>query len=241
VDGLRLFEIGRRYLRAGNDGSGAVSDERITLGLVLAGEKRARGWQDGKAASFDAYDAKAEALALLAEAGAPSENLLVSGDAGPQFHPGQSGTLRLGPKLVLARFGMLHPQTARQFDLDGPIALAELYLDAIPAKRGVSGFARKPYAPPPLQPVRRDFAFLVPVGLSAADLIRAIRGADKTNIVAARIFDDFRGPGVAEGHKSLAVEVVLQPVERSYAEADLKAIAEKVSAAATKLGATLRG
>lgn len=235
--GLRLFELGRRYLR----GEGGHSDERLTLGVVLAGEKTARGWATGKAASFDAFDAKAEALALLAEAGAPVDNLQVMGEAGAQFHPGQSATLRLGPKTVLARFGMLHPALLKQFDVDGPVAAVELFLDAIPAKRGPSGFARTAYAPPALQAVTRDFAFLVDAGLPASDLVRAVKGADKANIVAVRLFDDFRGQGVPEGQKSLAVEVTLQPADKSYAEADLKAIAEAVTAAAAKLGAVLRG
>jgi len=234
---LRLFELGRRYLR----GEGGHSDERLTLGVVLAGEKTARGWATGKAALFDAFDAKAEALALLAEAGAPVDNLQVMGEAGAQFHPGQSATLRLGPRTVLARFGMLHPALLKQFDVDGPVAAVELFLDAIPAKRGASGFARAAYAPPPLQAVTRDFAFLVDAKLAAGDLVRAVKGADKANIVAARLFDDFRGQGVPEGQKSLAVEVTMQPAEKSYTEADLKAIADAVTAAAGKLGAVLRG
>ncbi|MBV1689847.1 phenylalanine--tRNA ligase subunit beta [Novosphingobium sp. G106] len=235
--GLRLFEIGRRYLR----GEGGASDERLSLAVILAGEKTPRGWATGRPASFDAFDAKAEALALLAEAGAPVDNLQVMGEAGPQFHPGQSGTLRLGPKTVLARFGMLHPAVAKQFDIDASVAVAELFLDAIPGKRGAATFARAHYAPPALQAVTRDFAFLVPADLPAGDLVRTIKGADKANIVAARLFDDFRGQGVPEGQKSLAIEVTLQPGEKTYAEADLKAIAEKVTAAAAKLGATLRG
>jgi phenylalanyl-tRNA synthetase beta chain len=178
---------------------------------------------------------------LLAEAGAPVDKLQVMGEAGSQFHPGQSGTLRLGPKTVLARFGMLHPATAKLFDIDGPVALAELFLDAIPAPKGAGGFARTAYAPPALQAVTRDFAFLVPLALPAGDLVRTVQGADKANIVAARLFDDFRGAGVPEGSKSLAVEITLQPGEKSYAEADLKAITDKVTAAAAKLGATLRG
>ena len=237
ADGLRLFELGRRYLR----GTSGHSDERLTLGVVLAGEKAPRGWATGKAASFDAFDAKAEALALLAEAGAPVENLQVMGEAGSQFHPGQSATLRLGPKTILARFGMLHPALLKQFDVDGPVAAVELFLDAIPAKRGAVGFARAAYAPPALQSVTRDFAFLVDAKLPAGDLVRAIKGADKANIVAARLFDDFRGQGVPEGQKSVAVEVTLQPTEKSYAEADLKAIADAITAAAGKLGAVLRG
>ncbi|MDE2619592.1 MAG: phenylalanine--tRNA ligase subunit beta [Sphingomonadales bacterium] len=233
---LRLFEIGRRYLR----GADGASDERLTLGVVLAGDKAPRSWATGKALPFDAFDAKAEAMALLAEAGAPVENLQVMGEAGGQFHPGQSATLRLGPKTVLARFGLLHPATAKAFDLDGPVAVVELFLDAIPGKRGAGGFARSAYAPPALQPVTRDFAFLVPAEKPAGDLVRAVRGADKANIVAARLFDDFRGQGVPEGHRSLAIEVTLQPQDKSYGEAELKAIADRVTAAAAKLGATLR-
>lgn len=234
---LRLFEIGRRYLR----GENGASDERLSLCVVLAGDKTPRGWASGKAAAFDAFDAKAEAMALLAEAGAPVDNLQVMGEAGPQFHPGQSATLRLGPKTVLARFGMIHPATAKAFDIDVPVAMVELFLDAIPAKRGAASFARAAYAPLALQSVTRDFAFLVGAEVPAGDLIRLVKGADKANIVAARLFDDFRGQGVPEGQKSLAVEVTLQPQDKSYAEEDLKAIAERVTAAAIKLGAVLRG
>jgi phenylalanyl-tRNA synthetase beta chain len=232
---VRLFEIGRRYFRK-DDGA---SDERPTLGLLLGGEKTARGWSSGKAARFDAFDAKAEVLALLEAAGAPTDNLQVMGDAGDHYHPGQSATLRLGPKTVLAAFGMLHPATAKAFDLDGPVAVAEIYLDAIPAKRA-TGFMRAPFNPPALQAVTRDFAFLAPQGLVAGDLVRAVKGADKAHIVAARLFDRFVGAGVPEGQVSLAVEVVLQPAEKSFTDSDLKAISDAVVAAAAKLGAVLR-
>lgn len=224
---VRLFEIGRRYL---------ADAERATLGVVLAGDRRPRGWREGKAAGFDAYDAKAEALALLAAAGAPVDNLQVMGEAGDAWHPGQSGTLRLGPKTVLAAFGMVHPTVLKAFDLDGAVAGVELYLDAIPAKRQ-AGFMRPAYTPPALQAVRRDFAFLVPDALAADALVRAVRGADKTAIVAARVFDRF----VKDGETSLAIEIVLQPATASFTEVELKAIADKVVAAAAKQGATLRG
>ena len=141
---------------------------------------------------------------------------------------------------MLARFGMLHPALLKHFDIDAPVAAVELFLGAIPAKRS-SGFARTDYAPPALQAVTRDFAFLVDVALPAGDLVRAVRFADKANIVGARLFDDFRGAGVPEGQKSLAIEVTLQPGDKSFNEAELKAIAERVTAAAAKLGAVLRG
>ena len=238
--GSRLFEIGRRYFR----GEGGASDEKPTLGVVLAGEKVSRGWASGKAAGFDAFDAKAEALALLEAAGAPVANLMVMGEAGDQFHPGQSGTLRLGPKNVLARFGALHPATLKAFDIDGPVMAVEIFLDAIPApkkKAQGGGFARPHYAPPALQAVTRDFAFLVPSDLAAGDLLRAVNGADKKAIVDARIFDLFEGPGVPEGRKSIALEVTLQPGEKSFTDEELKAISDKIVASAAKQGAELRG
>ncbi|WP_416830347.1 MAG: phenylalanine--tRNA ligase subunit beta [Erythrobacter sp.] len=237
ADTTRLFELGRRYFRA-KDG---MSDERPTLGVVLAGEKAQRGWATGRAVAFDAYDAKAAAITLLEAAGAPVANLMVMGEAGDQFHPGQSATLRLGPKNVLARFGMLHPATLKTFDMDGPVAAVELFLDAIPAKKGGASFARPGFTPPALQPVSRDFAFVVDADLAAEDLLKAVRGSDKANITAARVFDVFTGGNLPEGKKSLAIEVTLQPQEKSFKDAELKGIADNVIAAAAKLGAELRG
>jgi len=237
ASGARLFEIGRRYFR----GDGGASDERPTLGVILAGEKTPRGWAQGKATAFDAFDAKAEAVALLEAAGAPVDNLMVMGEAGAQFHPGQSATLRLGPKTVLARFGALHPATLKAFDIDGPVMAVEIFLDAVPAKKGGGGFARATYSPPALQALSRDYAFLVPSNLATGELVKAVRGAEKQAIVSARVFDVFAGQGVPEGKKSVAVEVVLQPGDKSFTDAEIKAISDKVVAAAAKQGAELRG
>jgi phenylalanyl-tRNA synthetase beta chain len=228
---IRLFEIGRRYLEDG---------EHPTLVCVLAGDKERRGWASGKATTFDAYDAKAICLELLEAAGAPVSNLMVMGEAGDAYHPGQSATLRLGPKNVIAGFGMIHPSMLKAYDIDVPVAAMGIHLDAIPAKKNAS-FARSSFAPPALQAVTRDFAFLVPTELAASDLVRAVKGADKINIGDARVFDVFAGQGVPEGKKSVAVEVTLQPQEKSYKDADLKAISDAVVASAGKQGAELRG
>ena len=82
-----------------------------------------------------------------------------------------------------------------------------------------------------------DFAFTVPAGLTADALTRAVKGADKAAITGARVFDLFERDGVT----SMAVEVTLQPSDKSFTDADLKAIADAVVAAAAKLGASLRG
>ena len=223
---IRLFEVGRRYLANG---------ESATVGLVLAGDKSPRGWQSGKAQGFDPFDAKAEVLALLEAAGAPVANLQLSMNAGDTWHPGRSATLGLG-KTVLAAFGELHPRIAKALDAPNGTVAAEIYLDVIPAPRS-NERARAAYTPPPLQAVSRDFAFLVPADVAADALVRAIRGADKTAITDARLFDRYEGAGGL----SLAVEVTLQPGEKSFTEAEIAGISQRIVAAAARLGAQLRG
>ncbi|HEX8642613.1 MAG TPA: phenylalanine--tRNA ligase subunit beta [Allosphingosinicella sp.] len=232
AESVRLFEVGRRYLADG---------ERPTMGIVLAGEPGPRDWRSRRAAGFDAFDAKAEALAILAAAGAPADNLQALGPASSVYHPGRSARLSLGPKNALAEFGELHPATLKAFDLSGPVVAAEIFLDAVPQRRRGAGRRRAAFAPPALQAVKRDFAFLVPEELEADRLVRAVRGADGQAIAAARLFDLFTGAGVPEGRKSLAVEVTLQPGVKSFTEEELQAVADRIVAAAEKLGATLRG
>jgi phenylalanyl-tRNA synthetase beta chain len=223
---IRLFEIGRRYL---------ADAEHPTLTLLLAGERTSRSWQSGKAKGFDAFDAKAEALALLDAAGAPVANFQVLPDAGPTWHPGRSARLGLGPKAIVASFGELHPRLLKELDAPEGTVAAELYLDAIPASRA-TGRARSAYAPPALQAVTRDFAFLVPTDLPADNLVRAIRGADKAAIASARLFDRFE---TSDG-LSLAVEVTLQPADKTFTDGQIDEISKRIIAAAEKLGARLR-
>jgi phenylalanyl-tRNA synthetase beta chain len=223
---IRLFEVGRRYLAEG---------EKPTVGLLLAGNAGPRGWQDGKSKGFDAYDVKGEVLALLEAAGAPVASLQLTMNAGPTWHPGRSATLGLG-KAVLAAFGELHPRIAKALDAPVGIVAAELYLDAIPAPRGKER-ARAAFAPPTLQPLSRDFAFIVPADLAADALVRAIRGADKALIAAVRVFDRYEG----EQGLSLALEVMLQPIDKTLTDAEIGEVSTRIVAAAAKLGAMLRG
>jgi phenylalanyl-tRNA synthetase beta chain len=224
---VRLFEIGRRYL---------ADSERPTLAFLLAGDRTPRDWQTGKAQAFNPFDAKREALALLDAAGAPTDNLQVFPDAGPTWHPGRSATLRLGPKTVVAAFGELHPRLQKELDAPAGAVAAEIFLDAIPVSRS-SGYARPAFAPPVLQAITRDFAFLVPADLSADSLARAIRGADKAAITGVRLFDRYEtGEGL-----SLAFEVTLQPAEKSFTDEQIGEISKRIVAAAEKLDVHLRG
>lgn len=229
---VRLFEIGQRYLATG---------EAPTLALIAAGNRSGRHWSSGKASRFDVFDAKGEALALLASIGVPTDRVQVSADAPDWFHPGRSGVIRLGPKQPLAVFGEVHPAVLKTLDAKGPLVAVELYADGAPWPKAAAKRARPVYAPPSLQPVERDYAFVVADDVDAARLITAVRGADKALISAVTVFDVFTGDGVPEGAKSVAMAVTLQPVDRTLTDQDLEALSAKVIAAAAKAcGAVLR-
>jgi phenylalanyl-tRNA synthetase beta chain len=228
AEGTRLFEIGRRYL---------ADAEPLTLGIAhrrLAGPPLAAR----RAAQPTGMMPRPRRWRCSLPPARRSTTSRSPSPAGASLPPRPLRAADAG-QAVLAQFGELHPRTLRAFDLDGGAAAAELYLDALPARRG-SGRARPAYAPPALQPVRRDFAFLLPEAVEADRLLRAVRGADKAAITSVALFDVFTGAGVAQGEKSLAVEVVLQPSERSFSHEELTAISDRIVAAAAKLGARLR-
>jgi phenylalanyl-tRNA synthetase beta chain len=141
--------------------------------------------------------------------------------------------------MILAEFGELHPALASRLDMNVPTMVGQIYLDVIPQHKG-SSRTRSAYTPPQLQAVRRDFAFLAPLALQSDDLIRAVRSSDKDYIADVRLFDVFTGKGVAEGEKSLALEVILQPLLKSFTEEELRGLSEKIVQSAQKLGVRLR-
>ena len=228
---LALFEIGPQY----HDDTPA-GQATVAAGL-RHGRTGPRHWQ-GRDAPVDAFLAKADALAALAAAGAPADNLQASADPPAWYHPGRAGTLRLGPK-PLAHFGEIHPAIGEFYGLKGPAVAFEVLLDAVPPPR--AGRARPPLKLSPFQPVERDYAFLVPADLPAETLLRAARGVDKRLVAEVRLFDVYAGAGLPEGRKSLAVTIVLQPVEATLTEEAIEAFSQKlVAQVARATGGELR-
>jgi phenylalanyl-tRNA synthetase beta chain len=175
--------------------------------------------------------AKAHVLAVLAAAGVAAESLSVTADAPAHYHPGRSGVVRQGPKIVLAYFGALHPSVLAALDLDMPACGFEIMLDAVPdAKRR----RRAPPALSSLQPLRRDFAFVIKTSVGAETVLRAARSASRSLVEDVRLFDVFTGGGLAEDEKSLAIEVVLQPRERTLTDQEIEAACASIVAAVCK-------
>lgn len=222
---VALFEVGGVFHNDEPTGQKrcAAGIRRGTAGLTGAG----RNWQNN-ADAVGVFDAKADALAVLEACGMDSSNLQIVAGGPSWYHPGRSGTIQLGPKIVLATFGEIHPLTLETVDVSGPMCGFEVWLDAIPQPRKKATKTKLPLNVSSLQAVHRDFAFVVEHDTQAAALVRAIVGSDKKLITNVQIFDLFEGPSLGEGKKSIAVEITLQPVNKTLTDEEIDAVSTKI-------------
>jgi len=230
-----LFEVGPQYADISPEGQAMVAAG------VRRGQVGDRHWSR-PLRTVDAFDAKADALAVLAAVGAPVASAQVVAEAPPWYHPGRSGSIRLGPKTVLARFGEIHPGVLDAVDAGGPAVGFEVMLDAVPLPKARASRTRPKLQVSDLPAVQRDFAFVVDDTVAAAAILRAAQGADKTLITEVGVFDVYAGEGIEPGQKSVAITVRLEPTERTLTDPEIDAVADRIVAAVAKAtGASLRG
>ncbi|WP_193188917.1 phenylalanine--tRNA ligase subunit beta [Nisaea sediminum] len=228
-----LFEVGPQYADATPKGQSKV------IAGIRVGRTGPKDWA-ASTRPVDAFDAKADVVALLEALDAPAGNLQVSTDAPDWYHPGRSGALRLGPN-VLAFFGELHPKVLREMDVRGPAVAFEVFLEKVPVPKS-KGAAKSFLKLSPFQPLTRDFAFVVEKDVPADKLVRAAAGADKALISGVRLFDEYQGKGLGENEKSLAIQVTLQPVDATLTDEQIEAVGQKIVAQVEKaVGGRIRG
>ena len=190
----------------------------------------------------DAFDAKADALTVLTAAGAPAQALQIVPGGPPWFHPGRCGTIQIGPQNVLGHFGELHPGALEKLDAEGPLVGFEVILERIPEPKAKATRAKPALELSPLQPVERDFAFVVERSVKAADIVRAAQSADRKLITGITVFDVYEGKGIEPGKKSIAIAVTIQPRDKTMTDAEIEALAAKIVAEVGKrTGGVLRG
>ena len=234
-----LFEVGQIFR----------GDQPADQFTAAAGVRRAlakpsgigRHWSklDG---DVDAFDAKADALAVLTAAGAPPSALQIVPGGPSWYHPGRSGTIQIGPQNVLGHFGELHPSALEALDAEGPLVAFEVILERLPEPKAKATRAKPALELSPFHPVERDFAFVVERSVKAADVVRAAQSADRKLISGVTVFDVYEGPGIEPGKKSIAIAVTLQPRERTMTDAEIEALADKIVAEVGKrTGGVLRG
>jgi len=157
------------------------------------------------------------------------------------YHPGRSGTIKLGPKIVLGTFGEFHPKTLEALDVSGALCGFEIYVDAMPEPKKKATRTKPALDLSPFQAVKRDFAFVVDKAVEAGAILRAASGADRKLVTGVSVFDVFEGASLDEGKKSIAIEVTIQPVERTLTDEDFEALTAKIVANVTKsTGGVLR-
>lgn len=227
-----LFELGPVF----------AGTEPKDQSLTLAGMRRVtveRHWKGAR--SVDALTVKGDALSALSAMGANVDNLQLSTPTGSYWHPGRSGRLQMGPKNILADFGELHPRVLKSIGIEGRVVAFEIWPENIPAPRKQSASKSKTALElSELMPVHRDFAFIVSEDVAAGDILKAAQSADKQLISDVSLFDVYVGKGVADGHKSLAIDVTLSPKGATLTDTDIEAVSNKIIAGVAKVGGTLR-
>jgi phenylalanyl-tRNA synthetase beta chain len=236
---VALFEVGQIFK------GDRPEDQFIAAGGVrralAKGSGIGRDWSS-KTEPVDAFDAKADAFAALAAAGAPMQALQVVPGGPDWFHPGRSGTIQIGPQNVLGHFGELHPRVLAALKAEGPLAAFEVTLEKIPEPKAKATRAKPLLELSPFQPVERDFAFVVDNGVKAADIVRAAQNVDRKLIVAVTVFDVYEGKGIEPGKKSIAIAVTMQPREKTMTDAEIDALGQRIVAeVGKKTGGVLRG
>jgi len=236
---VALFEVGQIF-------TGDKSEEQLmaATGLRRGLAKSAglgRHWSGSNGAA-DAFDAKADALAVLSAAGAPMSALQIVAGGSTWFHPGRAGTIQIGPKNILGWFGELHPRALEALDAEGPAIAFELILDRIPEPKAKATRAKAALEISAFQPVTRDFAFIVDRNVKAGDLVRAAQNADKQLVTDVTVFDVYEGKGIEPGKKSLAIAVTIQPREKTMTDEEIETLAGQIVAGVSKrTGGVLRG
>ncbi|NRP84168.1 Phenylalanine--tRNA ligase beta subunit [Ensifer adhaerens] len=240
---VAIFEVSGTYENDTPEGQRRVAGgiRRGTATLAGAG----RMWSNaakGGGKPVDVFDAKADALAVIEACGLPMSNIQIEHGGPAWYHPGRSGTIKMGPKVVLGYFGEFHPKTLEALDVSGALAGFEVYIDAMPEPKKKATRTKPALELSPFQAVKRDFAFVVDKTVEAGAIVRAAVGADRKLVTGVNVFDIFEGASLGEGKKSIAIEVQIQPAERTLTDEDFEALTQKIVANVTKAtGGVLRG
>jgi len=235
MSSVAMFEVGPQF-------NGDLPEDQIIIAAgIRTNQIGSKHWNQGPRA-VDVFDAKADALAVLHDLGAPVARLQALAHAPAWYHPGRSGLLCLGPKNRLAYFGEIHPNLLKHMDIKGLVIGFEVFVDALP-KPKVKVSATKPHLDlPQLHTVDRDFAFVVNDDVAASEIVNAAIGADKKLITIVSVFDVFAGNNLGDGKKSIAISITLQPMEQTLTDAEIETVVAKViSNVAKSTGGSLRG
>ena len=215
---MALFEVGPIW-----HGGEPEDQEALACG-ILVGQTDPKDVHSSRR-TVDVYDVKADVEAVLHALGAPPKVQFQRGLSN-WWHPGRSARMALG-KTSLAGFGEVHPTVLAALGVRGPVMAFAIHTKNIPMPKTRSA-TRPALTISDLQAVERDFAFVVDQSVEAITLVNAAKGADKVLIEEVQVFDEFIGGSLAEGLKSLAFTVRLQPQDTTLKDLEIEAVSAKI-------------
>ncbi|WP_300177571.1 phenylalanine--tRNA ligase subunit beta [uncultured Aliivibrio sp.] len=228
---VRLFESGLRFIPEESAENGMRQE--MMLAGIIAGTRGEEHW-DIATNTVDFFDLKGDLEAVL-ELTANELAYEFKAAQHPALHPGQTAAIVVGGKEV-GFIGTVHPELERKFGLNGRTIMFEIEWDAIntrviPEAAAVSKFPAN----------RRDIAIVADEAIASGDIVAECLASGGELLTSAKLFDVYRGQGVEDGKKSLAIALTLQSIERTLEEADITSAVDAIVAAiGEKFSATLR-
>ncbi|MDC0625364.1 phenylalanine--tRNA ligase subunit beta [Alphaproteobacteria bacterium] len=216
----KIFEVGPIF-------DETLEDRQVNVATGIAyGNIFGNNWNSEKK-DFDVFAIKTDLMRILKSLNTPIDNLNYEGINNKVFHPGKSSSLRIG-KNIIANFGELNPILLKSLDISNAVVAFEIFTETlaqfqIKKTSTVSAFDNNPF-----QAVERDFAFLLPKSVKAIDLINKIKKIDKKIINKVSIFDVYEGEKIDENFKSIAIRVLLQPLEKTFSDEEIEGFSNQI-------------
>ena len=234
---VSLFEVGPIFFGE-NPG-----EQQVVVGALRSGLVGRKSWTE-KSRNVDVFDIKSDTIRTLIELGIDQNDLCINSETKDCYHPGRSAAINLksekGPHL--AYFGELHPAIIANLDFkEKNVYGIEIFLKNIPKPNKKIRVSKENYIVSDFQKSERDFAFVIDKFYKAGSLENIIKKLDEKIIKQVTTFDVFEGQNIPEGKKSIAINVVIQAIDKTLTEKDLDQVSQKIiNTVQEKTGATIR-
>lgn len=233
IDSVSIFEKGKIF----------VGEKPEEQRKVIAGIRTGLTCQKDifdTSREYDIYDIKKDLFDILKLFGISGDSLTITNDVPDYYHPARSGAIKMGNKF-LGVFGEIHPLKTNKIGLKHRVNAFELYIDNLPRLKPQKTTQKKKYVLNDLQPVYRDFAFIVDCNLEIGNIIESVKKTNKDLIKEVHIFDIYQGKNMEEGKKSVAFSVKIQPMGKTLTGEEIDSISNKIIDEITnKFGGILR-
>ena len=219
-----LFEVGPVFYGK------KPGQQKIVLGALKSGTVSKKNWIE-KERPVDVFDVKDDIIKSLLKLGLEEQDLFLSNKSEKYFHPGKSGSIRLGLANgpLLGYFGEIHPGIIRKLDLKNDnLTGFEIFLENFPLQEKKLREIKNKYFVSDFQKNERDFAFVVDKKINSLELVQAIKKVDENLIHKIKVFDVYEGEKIPEQKKSVALNVMIQAPDRTLKDSDLDNISKKI-------------